>query len=101
MSVCILFLFKKENKNLHPVRDSNSVPQRYLFPGCASLPIAPQRILACVELRKLPISLVCHLACIAYIPGVFCNSVYSNICLSYFLWKFLFENHLSGHRRKP
>src|SRR6218665_1059918 len=88
LSVCILFLFKKENTNLHPVRDSNSIPQRYLFPGCASLPIAPQGILASVDLRKLSNSLLSHLACIVYIPGVFCSSIHSNICLSYFYGNF-------------
>src|SRR6218665_2555061 len=49
---------KKKKKNLHPARDSNSIPQRYLFPCCASLSTAPHGILKLIELKLLLKSLL-------------------------------------------
>src|SRR6218665_1677826 len=92
VSVFYYFCLKKKKKNLHPARDSNSIPQRYLVPCLASLSIAPHSILASVELKLLLNSLIYSLTCIVYIHDVFCISIYNNYMSILFLWKFLFEN---------
>src|SRR6218665_1038240 len=58
VSVFYYFYLKKKKKNLHRVRDSNSLPQRYLIPWCAPLSMSPRGILTSEEIESLLNSLI-------------------------------------------